>query len=119
MGIATATGALPVPSASPPVLGSRLPKVSLQVPGLVVLYRNHAVVSAPVWIDRRAEGGRGVRHVGRRHGDHGRRRRRGGEGQDRAEARTDAALCDGAEVVSGRWCEPREWIGHRRSGGAG
>jgi hypothetical protein len=32
-----ATGAEPAPSAVPPLVGARVPKLSLQVPGLVVL----------------------------------------------------------------------------------
>ena len=32
----------------PPVAGTRVPKVSLQVPGLVVAMRNQAVVAAPL-----------------------------------------------------------------------
>jgi hypothetical protein len=40
--------ARPEPSAVPPVVGARVPKVSLQVPGLVALYRNQPVVAAPL-----------------------------------------------------------------------
>jgi hypothetical protein len=32
---------VPAPSAVPPLDGARVPNVSLHVPGLVVLYRNH------------------------------------------------------------------------------
>ena len=37
----------PDPSAEPPAAGARVPKVSLQVPGLVVAYRNQPVVAPP------------------------------------------------------------------------
>ena len=42
-----ATGAVPEPSALPLLEGARVPKVSFQVPGFVVSYRNHAVVASP------------------------------------------------------------------------
>ena len=38
---------VPDPSADPPLDGARIPNVSLHVPGLVALYRNHPVVVAP------------------------------------------------------------------------
>ena len=34
-----ATAVVPAPSEVPPAVGARVPKVSLQVPGLVVAYR--------------------------------------------------------------------------------
>ena len=37
---------MPEPSAEPPLAGARVPKVSLQLPGLVVEYRNQPVVVA-------------------------------------------------------------------------
>lgn len=39
-------GVVPLPRLEPPVAGKRVPKVSLQVPGLVVEYRTHAVVAS-------------------------------------------------------------------------
>lgn len=42
---------MPEPNADPPLTGARVPNVSLHVPGLVVLYRNHAVVDAPFGLD--------------------------------------------------------------------
>lgn len=41
---------LPEPSDDPPLAGARIPNVSLQVPGLVVLYRNQPVVDAPLGV---------------------------------------------------------------------
>ena len=38
---------MPRPSAVPPLLGSRVPKLSLHDPGSVVLNRNHPVVDEP------------------------------------------------------------------------
>ena len=38
---------VPAPSAEPPAAGARVPKESLQVPGLAVAYRNQPVVAAP------------------------------------------------------------------------
>src|ERR1051325_9139466 len=38
---------VPVPSPVPLVAGTRVPNVSLQVPGLVVLMRNQPVVASP------------------------------------------------------------------------
>ena len=37
----------PEPKDEPPLTGARVPKTSLQVPGLVVLYRNQPVAAAP------------------------------------------------------------------------
>ena len=42
------TGAFPKGIAVPPVAGTRVPKASLQTPGLDVEYRNQAVAAAPV-----------------------------------------------------------------------
>src|SRR5205809_1053134 len=39
---------VPAPRLMPPLVGMRVPKVSLQVPGSVVLTRNHAVVAEAV-----------------------------------------------------------------------
>ena len=36
----------PEPSAVPPVVGARVPKLSSQVPGVTALYRNHPVVAS-------------------------------------------------------------------------
>ena len=47
IGSENATVALAEPRAVPPVAGRRVPKVSLQVPGLVVLTRNQPVVVSP------------------------------------------------------------------------
>ena len=41
------TALVPVPSAVPLVAGTRVPNVSLQVPGLVVAMRNQPVVASP------------------------------------------------------------------------
>src|SRR5512133_2544333 len=45
------TAAVPPPRLAPPVAGARVPKVSLQVPGLVVLYRNQPVAGSPLGMD--------------------------------------------------------------------
>jgi hypothetical protein len=42
-----ATELLPEPSAEPPAMGARVPKLSLQVPGLAVEKRNQPVVASP------------------------------------------------------------------------
>ena len=41
------TELLPEPSESPPLIGARVPNVSLQLPGLAVANRNQPVVAAP------------------------------------------------------------------------
>jgi hypothetical protein len=48
IGSAKPIGEVPEPRDEPPLAGARVPNVSLQAPGLVVLYRNHPVVASPL-----------------------------------------------------------------------
>ena len=48
IGVLKATADDPDPSAVPPEAGALVPKVSLQVPGFVVLYLNQPVAEAPL-----------------------------------------------------------------------
>ena len=67
---------LPEPRADPPLVGARIPNISLHVPGLIVLYRNHPVVDALVRsCGAVKQGGRGG-YTGCRRGCRSRRQRR-------------------------------------------